>query len=501
MTRSKKKPIPTDTIQEAFPPSNLDFKTKQKHLNNIRSRIIDNDASLQGLLTFVPSFVVPDNHPMFEQVAYTNGNEMFFGDKFFSQKVPVQCAILIHEMLHIVFRHVSRGKKRIFELYNIAADAIINESIGFKENTNVGFSNYCYLEKNDVINLDSLYETYKIPQSHQKTVSHWTSETLYEFLLKEIEKQLEEEVKEQEKNKSTQGNKGQKSKGPNSGVGGKSSKEEEDGDSNSKKDSRSNLEKIEDKVRELMDKLAKKHKLIDGSDIKKGQPQTEESEVDDFKWTQRYNRAKAQSNTGTKSILGRINPDVYKPVIPWHKELRKYLVSRCMPTMEVCWQTPSRRMSSLRNSRTYLPGIKNKKGLDKMVVIVDTSGSCFNEEELSMFCSEIQSIQEKTHVEIALIFADTEVRNEYIVKSDGIPLLTKIRSGFIEAKGGGGTDMVVPFLYALNKYKPILLVITSDGMTPFPDKKDVRKTNLLWVLNTDATIPEGAGKALYINPK
>jgi predicted metal-dependent peptidase len=171
-----------------------------------------------------------------------------------------------------------------------------------------------------------------------------------------------------------------------------------------------------------------------------------------------------------------------------------------MPFTETTWARPARRMSSIKSCRTYLPGVQNKKGLDKMVVIVDTSGSCFNEEELSMFCTEIDSIQSQTGVELALIFADTDVQSEFVVKNDGISLLDKIKSGMVKAAGGGGTDMVKPFLYSLKKYKPVLTVICSDGYTPYPTKQDAKKTNLLWVVNTNVDIPKECGKALYIHP-
>lgn len=483
-----------EKLTEALKPSGFTYEKKVKVLHNLRARIICEDNSLQGLLTFVPSFVVPDNHAMFEQVAYTNGDEMFFGDRFFSMETPIQCAVVLHEMLHIVFRHCTRGRKRIASLYNIAADAIINESIGFNSEGSLDKVAYCYLNKEDVISLESVYKEFKISNSYQKHFSQWTADSLYEFLIKELKKKLEEEVKNQ--------NKQSKSSGDKKGGSGQSTKSTSS--SKSSDQDESELSKLEKEVEELQKKLAKKHKLIAGDDIKegnKGDKDATNSQIDDFVWTQRYNRAKAQSNNSKKSILGRVNPDVYQPQIPWHVELRKYLVKRCMPLTELSYQKPARRMASLKQNRVFLPGVQQQKGLDKMVVIIDTSGSCFNEEELTMFCTEIQSIQEQTNVEIALIFADTEVREEVIVKSDGTTLLDKIKKGWIKPQGGGGTDMVSPFIYAQKKYSPILCVIASDGYSPFPTRAQVKNTNLLWVLNTQVEIPKDSGKGLYINPK
>lgn len=860
-----------EKLEEIFTPSNMDYKTKVKNLHNLRARIMNEDPSLQGLLTFVPSNVVPDDHPMFDSVAYTDGDEMFFGDKFFSLNKHFQMAAILHEMLHIVFRHVSRGKKRIHTLYNIACfkpeeliyttkglkqivdltskdivihgnnitntiinnykddmynvkamgclntcstqehpfyvakkkyttvnkskyeyvyewvtaknldikkhklcipkildddnlrvlnldnyivnlkrnriprciklglpitndllyamgyylaegsannknlegfnyslgpndlykkdrlqsyfksigyktsfikeknkecnyrlsisssvlskafsdwfgrgcenkqipywlltlpknlitsfikgyfdgdgyrsknkisawskskslaigmqllfakcdrflnisfvernnagrrirnhviennqkgylmhyskcfknarllnnhliksssqrwvntdnhilvpikniqtefyegkvynietdkheylvsnlivhncDAIINSSIGFEGEQKIGNNNYAYFPKEHVVNLESLYEIYKIPTSEQKPFSSWTSESLYEFLIKKVKEDLEKQVEDQTKeSKGKQGDKNNKgSKQASSGAGNNTSSK------NKNIDGQSELEKLEKEIEDLQRKLAKKHKMFDGSDIKsKSNKDETTSEIDDFKWTQRFNRAKSQSLNSNKSILGRVNPDVYQPQIPWYIELRKYLVKRCMPTTEVSWQRPARRMSSMSTSKTYLPGIQNKKGLDKMVVIIDTSGSCFNEEELTMFCTEVESIQKQTNVELNLIFADTNVQSEFVVKNDGVALLDKMRKGIVKAAGGGGTDMTVPFAYALKKYRPFLTVILSDGFTPYPKSQDVKKTNLIWVVNTDVEIPKESGRTLYINPK
>lgn len=470
--------ISDEKLTEAFPPSNISFENKIKILHNLRARIICEDNSLQGLLTFVPSSVVPDTHPMFEQVAYTNGDEMFFADRFFSMETPVQCAVILHEMFHIVFRHCSRGKKRIGSLFNISCDAIINESIGFQGEGTIESASYCYLIKKDVVNLDSLYEEFDIPSSERKHFSGWTSEDLYEYLIKKVKKKLEQQVEDQEKEnkKSNKGGKNNKKNKNNCSQSGGNSLPGGSGGSqqNKSNDSESELEKLEREIEELANRLAKKHKTISGSDIKEGEEGASNdpanAQIDDFIWTQRFNRAKAQSNNSRKSILGKVNPDVYAPQIPWHVELRKYLVKRCMPLTELSYQKPARRMASLKQNRVFLPGLQNQKGLDKMVVIIDTSGSCFNEEELTMFCTEVQSIQEQTNVEIALIFADTMIRSESIVKADGTSLLNKIKMGWIKPAGGGGTDMVAPFVYALNKYRPILTVIASDGCSHSNDR-------------------------------
>lgn len=481
--------------KDLFSISNMSYNDKMQKMHVLRSRITCNDTGLKGLLTFVNHVVVKEEEDLFNTVAFTDGDSMYFGDYFFSMEMPIQCAVILHEMFHIVFRHLFRGRNRIHRLFNIATDCIINNSIGFKDKAQLNCSQPIYLKREECLSLESVYKSFNIKEEDRKPLNEWNSESLYEFLLIDLKKQLENELKNQnscfEKNK-----KGDLKGSSNSD---KKNKSNETNNSNKKK---ATLSEIEERVEEIYNELAKKHKLFAGDDIKEGQNKNQDinDTINNAIWTSRYNRAKAQSNNSSNSILGRINPDVYKPQIKWERELRKFLVKSCMPETVNNFNKPSRNLAAIKTkTNTFLPGIKNKKGLDKMMVIIDTSGSCFNETELTMFCSEIQSVQQKTGVEIALIFADTKIQSEYIVKNDGTKLLDKIKQNKIVAKGGGGTDMITPFVEGKKKYNPIVSVIASDGYCDFPNRKQVQGTNLLWVLNTNIIVPKEAGRALYLN--
>lgn len=472
-------------MEEIFFESGQSYKQKCKTLNNLRARLQCNDPSLNGLLTFVPHEVVKDNSIHNDKIAFTNGNKMFFGDKFFSAPIPVQSAIILHEMFHIVFRHMSRSKNRIFRLFTLCNDAIINDSIGYRDEKTIDNNKSIYLFKDHCVSLDSIYEAFDIPYSKQRPLHQWTSEALYHEVIKSVKENLEKK-KQQQQQQQKDGDKNQEGKSPSSNSG------------------KSELETLEDEINRILDELAEKHKLYAGGDIV-GNPDDIDpvnEEVNNAMWTQLYNRAKSQASDSNNSILGRITPDVYKAQISWAKELRKFLRKRCMPLTESAWSRPSRRVASYRihGNKTYLPGVVNKKGLDKMVVIIDVSGSCFNEQELSMFCTEVQSVQNTTGVEIALIFADTDIRGEYIVKSDGTKLLDKIKEGLIKIEGGGGTDMVKPFLESKKKYNPHVIIIASDGFTPTPTRKEIQGTHLIWILNTDQELPKEAGRVLRIKP-
>lgn len=472
-------------------PSGKSLAEKQKTVNNIRAFVVTNDSSLHGILTFIQHEVVKEGHPMFETVAYTNGDKIFFGDLFFGLAKPFQCGILLHEMFHIVFRHVTRSNQRFHKLWNVATDALINASIGLKSDQKIRPNIPWYIDDAMCVTMGSVLDEVDAPyEIRQRSLSEWTSEQLYEMMLNQLKEQLEEEANNKQKE-------GDSDEDKKEGEGkGKSKKPSQGSNPGNRKNTP--LGKLEKKIDELLDKLADKHQGMPGDDLKEGEEADQgQSKIGDSIWTERFNRAKAMGQ-GTNSILGKINPDVYKPQIPWNKELRRYLNVRCMPQQTSTMTRPGRRMLSMPKARTYLPGLEKKKGLDKMMVIIDTSGSCFNEEELTMFCSEIDSIQKTTGVEVALIFADTKIESEFIVKNDGVSLMDKMKKGIVKAAGGGGTDMVVPFIEGKKKYNPNVVVIASDGYTPFPSRSQVGTTNLIWVINTEAEVPRTAGRCLRI---
>ena len=473
-----------DGLESGIKPSNKTFKEKQKIVNNIRAFVTTVDPALHGILTFIQHSVVKEDSSFYNTIAFTNGDRIFFGDQFFFLDRPFQAGILLHEMFHIVFRHTTRSRKRFFKLWNVATDAIINESIGLKKDQPFRPNINWYIDDDVCVTLESVFDIVDAnSETRSKPISEWTSEQLYELLLNNLKDQLEKEAKKGEGEREGEGE----------GKGSSGS-----GNSNSKRRD-TPLGDLEKKIDELLDKLSEKHQGMPGNDIHpgEGEPEDETGEIGDAVWTERFNRAKSMGH-GTSSILGKVN-DVYKPQIPWNKELRRYLNVRCMPQLTSTMTRPGRRMLSMPSVRTYLPGLEKQKGLDKMMVIIDTSGSCFNQEELTMFCSEIESIQNTTGVELALIFADTEIKSEFIVKAtDGVSLIDKMKKGLVVAKGGGGTDMVAPFLEGKQKYKPNVVVIASDGGTPFPTASQVGRTNLIWVINTEAKVPRTAGRALYI---
>jgi predicted metal-dependent peptidase len=130
-----------------------------------------------------------------------------------------------------------------------------------------------------------------------------------------------------------------------------------------------------------------------------------------------------------------------------------------------------------RRGLDLLPG-KKKKGTI-MNLIVDTSGSCFSEQDQKLFFSEIDYISNRVP-NINLIQFDTEVTANDKYKRGGWRKL--------KLKGSGGTDMQPVFDYLhkkkLNKYPTIIF---TDGWFSW----NINHYNIepLWVVNNNEAKP------------
>ncbi len=115
-------------------------------------------------------------------VSFQNDNfQLVINDKWFNT-LPMEqrMGILVHETLHIILKHIFRKGTRDHQLFNVAADIALNQSI-----------------KKDMLPEGAMYpETFKLPNGKPFPAAR-TSEQYYELLKAEKERQ-EEEKKDQE---------------------------------------------------------------------------------------------------------------------------------------------------------------------------------------------------------------------------------------------------------------------------------------------------------------
>jgi predicted metal-dependent peptidase len=194
-------------------------------------------------------------------------------------------------------------------------------------------------------------------------------------------------------------------------------------------------------------------------------------------WRERLVRA--QAGSAPSSVLRRMSADIPKPAVRWESILRNFLVARLMPLTEASWARPSRRTLALGRSALWMePGIERQRGLRRAGVVIDTSGSIDNQ-LLSRFLSEINSLIVKTGCEVVLIDCDAAVQQ--------ISVHRKPIYGYT-AKGGGGTDFR-PAVDALRRTPLDVAVYFTDLEGTFPDKKP--PFPFLWLATHDLAVPFG----------
>lgn len=152
--------------------------------------------------------------------------------------------------------------------------------------------------------------------------------------------------------------------------------------------------------------------------------------------------------------------------IDWQKEMRKYIsrsINRSLGTLEQTWRRPSRRTNMAAKNRIYMPGFEDPEL--SVAVVVDTSGS-MSEDDLAQAVGEIHGILKSQSI--------SENRVTVLTVSTDVAACKKVSkaSQVMELdKEGGGTDMRVGIKHAAElDDKPQLIILLSDGYTPYPDK-------------------------------
>jgi predicted metal-dependent peptidase len=160
------------------------------------------------------------------------------------------------------------------------------------------------------------------------------------------------------------------------------------------------------------------------------------------------------------------------PKVPWFKELRVSLrkgIADAMGMVDFSYGRVSRRQATQPDM--ILPGFR--KPSPSVGVIIDTSGS-MGTKELVRALAEIRSILKTTG----------RIKDTLVLTVDADVHFAKkiVNPKQIELLGGGGTDMTKGFTYIDKlRRKPDVVVLITDGYTPFPSKPTSYKTICLVV--------------------
>lgn len=143
------------------------------------------------------------------------------------------------------------------------------------------------------------------------------------------------------------------------------------------------------------------------------------------------------------------------------------------------WAKCNRRMIS---QGLYLPGM-HSENLGKIVVLVDGSGSCWDEKVMQRFGSELSGILDCNPMEVKVVYHDIPVVHVDTINQGDQLVLTP--------KGGGGTSHVPAFKWVEENAPDALCVIAlTDLYTEFP--KNPPDIPVFWIsIARDTKAPFG----------
>lgn len=170
-----------------------------------------------------------------------------------------------------------------------------------------------------------------------------------------------------------------------------------------------------------------------------------------------------EGQTGRGSVpssLRRWAGELLHPEVPWERLLRTYARRASIIISGMTDQTYSR--PSRREYEDFLLP-KRISHKTSAAFYVDTSGS-IDQEMLDTALTEVRAALRSNAAELWVSFIDTDVKST-------VKLSTQGQARLLVPKGGGGTNMRVCFEhYKKLKPKVNLIVVLTDGETPWPDE-------------------------------
>lgn len=147
--------------------------------------------------------------------------------------------------------------------------------------------------------------------------------------------------------------------------------------------------------------------------------------------------------------------DLLKPQQNWVEVLRAFILDTCRGHDESTWARVRRRFIA---DDTYMPGSESVV-MGPLVIGFDVSGSCFSGTVLQRLVSELQGIIDMVRPEsVRVVYWDTVVQGEQLFE-DGTFAVANLK-----VRGGGGTDGSVLFDYLREKrITPSAIIQFTDG--------------------------------------
>ena len=342
--------------------------------------------------------------------AATDGLKLYYNSRFIMMLKPKEVEFLVaHEVRHVVYDHIGRRMDRDPEIWNIANDYTVNAD----------------LKKHKVGEFITT-----VPCLYEKKYEDWTSEDIYEDLMKNVQYINIDDLLDQMLDDHLDG------EGDDS----------EDGDGN------------EDRKG-------------------KGRPKMSESEREAMRQEvkQAILNAAQQAEAGSMPAgVERLIKQMTDPVMPWRELIQTNLTSAIKS--DYTWMRPSRRSWHMD---AIMPGMNPGEEID-VDIYIDMSGSISNKQGMQ-FLSEVAGMMDAFDgYNLRVTCFDTKCYNTQEFSSENMERIEEY-----ELHGGGGTDFDCIFddLKEAGRV-PNRLIVFTDGY-PFGSWGDADYCDTTWIIHGD----------------
>jgi predicted metal-dependent peptidase len=180
--------------------------------------------------------------------------------------------------------------------------------------------------------------------------------------------------------------------------------------------------------------------------------------------------AAARDQGNVPSALKRWADDRLDPKIDWRRQLAVNLrraIAFVAGRRDYSYARPSRRQSAMHTagSTVILPAMR-QPAPPRVAIVADTSGS-IQPAELNQFIGEISGMIRAVGLSQGIFVIPCDAKAHSVIR-----LKSSAAIDHIEFVGGGGTDMGAGIFAAAEiNPKPHIVVVLTDGYTPWPDRK------------------------------
>lgn len=392
------------------------------------------------------------------ETACTDGRRIWFGPAFMEKLSDSELEfVMMHEIMHIVLQHCIRGEEYDNEIYNIAADIVINSNIMHSVGDDLSFIT---LKEYGV----SMHLTPDGNEGYE-----YTAEEVYDMLISAAKK------------------KRKKPGASKKATSGKTSNEDKNG---------------EGEIRGLVDVV---EEIIQGGkrfdDHSKWDKLTEEEKKELYEeWSKRILDAdtvisilESSISDGSGPPIGarRLIEQLKNGQLDWRTILTDFIQTEIN---DYSFSPPDRRFS---DGDFFLPDYNEEvEKVANVWFLIDTSGSISNKAIRAAY-SEIAGAIEQFNGAVQGLLSFTEV-----FVTDPVPFETLDDLLAIKPVGGGGNDFGEIFRYMKRNMMdnpPAYIVIITDGYDTFPKEEEAMGIPVLWLINNnDPNVKPPFGKMARI---